>query len=367
MTKRIIHETVTTVTSEFQVIDLCEAGRYREAAIALDGLDPEKNPLAFGMVETARGNQELAKDYLSRAVREGAGDRATVQLACAYWRSGESKEAEALLAALPDSFEVLLLKAIVVGELDPRDALDHLARATKYQVSEGLQARLHNQRALLLRKIGEKDRAIQEYEAAVHYFELAGSDCIPIVIKNLAGVYSDYGEHARAHEQIDKAIALLRTDTDHRAKAFDQKARIYLAEGDYENAKVFATKAISLIENTDKKAWLAECVLTFATVFIRRQEFARALNQLERAEQIGSYLNNDQVVLDSATLKKQLGEELIATAEVNRIESALRSTDSIRAAAKKLQVSHVALLNSMDRYQIPHKPRRKSLIATERS
>lgn len=361
MSNGIIHDAVTVVTTE-TVVELCEAGRYREAAAALEGLDPDLHPLAFGMVETARGNQELAKDYLSRAVRQGAGDKAIVQLACAYWRSGESKEADALLIALPDSFESLILKAIVVGEMDPREALDYLARATKYNVSEGLQARLHNQRALMLRKLGETDRAIQEYDAAIHYFRLAKSDCVPIVIKNLAGVYLDCGEYEQAHQQIDTAISLLENDLDHLAKAWDQKARIYLAQNCLAESEQAARVAVRTVEQTDKKAWIAECLLTLSVVLIQVGRLTEGLTLVDRIEDIGHYVSNDQILFEAATIRKQIADRLAAIAEMQRIKTALRTSQSIRCAAKKLGMSHVALLNAMDRAGIKRKPRPKSIV-----
>jgi tetratricopeptide (TPR) repeat protein len=349
LSERIIHEAVTSVTSEDQVIDLCAAGRYREAATALEGLDPDRFPLAFGMVEVVRGNQDLAKDYLSQAIRKGAGDGAKLQLACAYYHAGEVKEAGAILDELPDSFDVLLLRAILASDLDPRAALDLLDKASAFAAPPGKQARLHNQRAIALRRIGETDRAIREYDAAIHCFEEAMSDQLPAAINNLARVYLDCGDYEGAHAQIDRAISLLARDSDLLAKSYDEKARIYLAQTDLESANRYARMAIREIERTERKGWLAECLVTHARILLLRGEITKALIQADRAEEIGRFLNNDQIVLEACPVKKEIGKTLMKRSDISRIEAEVRSAGGVRAAARKLGVSHVALLRTLKR------------------
>src|SRR6185369_11215528 len=309
-----IQQLTTTVDTQL-VVDLCEAGRYREAVEALRGLNPAEHPLAFGMVETATGNQEAAKDYLSRC----DGPLALTQLAYAYWRSGEIKEARDILKGVPESFDSLLCGAIIENESSPQKALDLLARATVFPVPPGSQARLHNQRAVALRKLGETDRAIGEYDAALHYFEEAKSDCLPFVLNNLAGIYLDCGMYAEAHSRVDQAINLLRSDLSHLAKAYDQKALIYFAERKLDQARNYANKAISSIERTDKKAWLAECLITRARVLSTAVEVGSALIALDRVTGIGEFLNNDQVKLDAADLRTEIAQRLLKQSDMERI------------------------------------------------
>ena len=364
MNERIIHDEVIGVTSENQAMELCEAGRFREAWTALEGLDPDRHPLAFGIVETANGSQERAKDFLSRALREGAGEKAKFHLASSYWRSGELQECRAILSEMADSFEVLLLKAIIVSDLDPHEGLSILKRAARYQVSAGLQARLHNQRAILLRRIGESDRAFQEYDAAIHYFEEAKSDCVPCVINNVVSVYVDCGEYERAHTYIDKAIEMLRAEPDNLAKAYDQKARIYVAEKRIDEAEGYARLAVRTVAASDKKAWVAECLLTHSTVLILKGEPARALLEAERAEAIGVSLGDRQIIFEACSKKKEIAEKLLRDSEIQRIESALILTNqSLKLAAKKLGFnSHQVLKNVMKRHGLKPPERRVSTI-----
>lgn len=352
-----IQQLTTTVDTSL-VVDLCEAGRYREAHELLSGLDPVDHPLAFGMVETATGNQESAKDFLSRC----EGDKARTQLAYAYWRSGEVKEARDVLKGLPESFDRLLCEAIIETDSSPHKTIELLERATNYEVAPGLQARLHNQRAIALRKLGERDRAVREYDAALHYFAEAKSDCLPFVINNLARVYSDYGSYVEAHSCVDRAISLLGDDLSHLAKAYDEKALIYLAEGKLEQAKNFANRAVSTIERTDKKAWLAECLITRARILSKAGEIGSSLIALERVSSIGNYLNNDQVLYDAANLRMEIAQALSKESDIERITLALQIVGTLRGAAKKLELKSVQhLIKIMDRYGIERPRRLKSI------
>jgi tetratricopeptide (TPR) repeat protein len=346
---------MTTTVDTLQVVELCEAGRYREAAEALTGLDPSEHPLAFGMVETALGNQEAAKDYLSRC----EGPLALTQLAYAYWRSGEIKEARDVLKSVPESFDSLLCGAIIENESSPQRALDLLDRAAVFSVPPGSEARLHNQRAIALRKLGERDRAISEYGAALHCFEEAKSDCLPLVINNLARVYLDWGDYSQAHQYIDRAIDLLRDDPSHLAKSYDEKALIYLAQGNLQQARNYANKAISVIERTDKKGWLAEFLITRAKVLSRAGEIGSSLISLERVTQIGEYLNNDQIRFDALNLRTEIAQTLVKESDMRRIALALQMAGTLRAAARKLGLNSVQhLIKIMDRYQMD-RPRRR--------
>lgn len=339
-----------------QILELCEAGRYREAGELLGGLDPAEHPLAFGMVETARGNQEAAKDYLSRC----EGDLARIQLSYAYWRSGETTEARDILKGVPESFDSLLARAIVENESSAKRALKLLDRAARFTVPPGSQARLHNQRAIALRKLGLKDRALQEYDAALYYFEEAKSDCLPLVVNNLARAYRDFGCYTEAHHCADRAIGLLGGDPSHLAKAYDEKALIYLAEGKLDLARNYANRAVSTIERTDKKAWLAECLTTRAKILYKGGEIGSALIALDRVTGIGEYLNNDQVLYGAADLKTEIAQYLLKAADRERIRLAVQIDNSLRSAASRLEITVQGLIKMMDRYALDRPHRLKS-------
>lgn len=333
------------------VVELCDAGRYREAAECLKVIDPEECPLAFGMVEVAMGNQEKARDYLTR----DDSPTSRVQMAVSYWKSGEIREARDVLKTIPESFDRLLAEA-VINEGSPEKVLRILEKANEYQVVPGKQARLHNNRAIALRKLGEHDRANREFEASLYYLEQAKSDYLASSLKNVARVYSQVGEFGRAHELVDRATTLLADEPSSLAQAFDQKALVYLDADNPEAAWGYADKAVKAIERTDQKAIHAEHLITRAKVLSRLGKFTAALGDLDRAESIGAFLSNDQIIVDACNEKRKLADEILVDADIGRIESALRLTTGLRDAAKKLQMdTHQILMRLMKKYAITGK------------
>jgi tetratricopeptide (TPR) repeat protein len=348
-------ETVVTTVAAAVVLDLCEAGRYREAERAVQGVpaDTPDGLLAHGVVAVAVRDLETAKNYLSAAAGNDGEfrDRARFHLAVAYWFGGEAQEAKDLLRSLPDSLEKLLLRAIIETAPPYRltDALRLLDAAAVYQIRPALQARLHNQRGLILRKMGETDRAIQEYEAAIYFFELDQSDCVPLVINNLAGVYLDYGETGRAHEQVDKAIRLLANDLPHLGKAYDQKARIFIAEQKYDDAKRWSEKAVSVLRRTDRREWLSEALIT-------KSRSQRGLEQpcgatLDEAEEIGRYLQRDDLLVGVYEVRNEIARSEFERAEKLLIQTTLKvCKGSFRAAGERLHLTHPTISKLARRY-----------------
>lgn len=334
------------------VFAACESGRYLEARELLPVLvDEPEVLLAYGMVETAKGSQSKAKDYLSKAVRladsKDVRDKARIQLALAYWRCGEIAEAKAILKGVAACFDLFLTKAMM--EPSPKRALNLLNKAASYRVSPGREGRLHNYRAMKLKALGENDRAIQEYEAALFCFEQVESDeCLVFVCNNLGGLYAEYGEYEKAHAHVDRAISLLGQDSAHLSKALDQKAQVLLKENRFAEATTFILRALRL--SSDYKAWRGECLITYAHCLAGSRKFAQALLALEEAEQLGLDLNNDELRIDAALATFRIAGQLVPFAEKQLIEIALKASGSIRAAAARIGTSHQIVLGRIERY-----------------
>jgi tetratricopeptide (TPR) repeat protein len=339
-------ETVVRECTSISLIDLCEAGRYRLAeSVVADGI---QGLLGLGMVEIAKGNLEAAKDYLSRLAfsDESLADRAKVQLAVAYWFGGEATEAKDLVNSVPDSFEKFLLKAII--ESRPKYALRFLKKCEGYSVRPGMAGRMHNQRAIILRKLGQLDEAIQEYEAALYFFEQDQSDCVTIVLNNLAGVYLDFGEIEQAQSYVDKAISLIGDDLPHLGKFLDQKSQIFLAQNDYSAARKQSESAISVLRKTDRKEWLIEALLTYAKA-LRAQHDERELQVLEQAADVCQFLQRDDLLIDVLKRRLELAQQISIEAEKLLVQTAL-SAGSYRAAAVRLQTTHPRVMRLVKKF-----------------
>lgn len=354
MLKTSEHSTVERKRTGVSVIELCEAGRYREAAVFAEGVSPTdaEGLLGLGMVEIARGSLTAAKDYLSKLAfsSEALAGRAKVQLAVAYWYGGETAEAKDLLRDLDDTFEKLLLKAII--EARPKYALRLLDKAAGFEVRPGMAGRLHNQRALIFRNMGKLDEAIQEYEAALYFFEQDQSDCIALVLNNLARVYFEFGDSDRALEYANRAVKLLKDDSGNLGKALDEKSRILLAQGKNKEAGAAGREAIAVLRAADRKEWLVEALLTHARV-LRADEDQRELEVLREAEAVCRFLDRQDLLIDVLRAKMSLAEIVLSQTECRLLETALRACNgSYRSVAVKLHTSHPRIMRLVKKHKI---------------
>lgn len=335
------------------LIELWDAGRYREAEAAAVGLtaSDSETRLGLAMVEIARNNLGAARDFLTPLAfsADPFAGRAKSTLAYAYYLAGEVNEAKDLLDDTPDSFPKLLLKAII--ETRPTYALKILKKAASYDIRPGLAGRLHNQRALAYRKIGDLDTAIQEYEAALYFFEEDQSDCIPLVMNNLARVYLEFKEFDKAHRHVDRAIALLRDDPPHLGKALDEKAQIYLAENKLEQAKHYSLKAISTLRATDRKEWLVEALLSYGRV-LKAEHNDDELAVLQEAADVCRYLQREDLLIDVLQRRSEVSQSIFHSSEKLCIETALRVCGGYRAAAARLKTTHPRIMRLAKKHGI---------------
>lgn len=335
------------------LIELWDAGRHREAQLLAEEMGPTDSAsiLGFGMVEIARGNLDAAKDYLTPlAFKEDPwADRARSTLAYAYYLSGEINEAKDLLKDVPDSFPALLLKGIC--ESRPKYAVKILEKAGCYEVRPGLAARLHNQRAMIYRKTGELDKAIQEYEAALFCFEQDESDCLPLVINNVAGVYLDYGELETAHRYADRAISMLHGDPPHLGKALDQKAQILLAEGRLKEARLKSEQAARVLRQAGRHEWLFEALLTQAKV-LRADRNENEIAILQQAAEVCEYLQRDDLLIEVLQRRSELSQSIFHSSEKLCVETAIRVCGGYRAAAARLKTTHPRIMRLAKKHGI---------------
>lgn len=253
------------------------------------------------------GAQSRAKDMLSRSARLfGDDNRAHVARAWLGWAynwTGEFGEAltmaETVLAApvtSRDRFGALLLKAVVYC----RQGLIALALAAILEmqpfyddVDDLMKGRFHNQRGRVLKLMGERDRAIIDYDSAAQFFERAANlQGEGIAANNLSSIFLDAGRFIEAHNYAERACSLFHRlgDKTYEAKAWDQTALIYLAENNLKSAERAAKHAVSLVQGSDQSSTLAECLITHGTILARLgfDDAQRKLTQaIELCEHVG--------------------------------------------------------------------------------
>lgn len=362
----------TTLTA----IQLCELGRYEEALAIAEDLSGPARALIQGsaMVSSC---PEQGKDLLSEAARLLTGDladKARIWLAMCYWGTGERSEARTILESVrpkePTTIFTLGLNKSIV-ESDDLDLATFLLNEVGHlfdSVNELLRGKFLFQRGYLLRRKKETDRAIIAYEEARYWFEQVGDPAYMVhVVNNLAGIYSDLEEFDKAYQAVDQSIEFHKRFGRSRflAEAYDQKARICLAQKKYEEAQILAPKAVKILEGREQRESLAQSLITEALSLSGTGQYIEAFIRLDRAEHLGRLLQNQELLFTVAETKVTVSEEVSRLCEIGKIERALEMCNgSFRLAAKKLNTTHPRLSRQIKKFNLnwQGKAPRRSII-----
>ena len=266
-----------------------------------------------------KGAQEAAKDLISESTArfERLGEVASAavarsELGLCYWREGAYSEARVLLLRafgdLDDSDTErrgkVLLRLVTVEYSAGRhnDGLNLLrehARIFEASDNHALKGRFHNLLALMFRRLSTAegradylDRAIVEYTAAIYHYEQARHERYKATNENnLAFLLSRLGRHREAHGQLDRAGAtLLRLkDTGLLAQVDETRARVFIAERKYQEAKRVIERAVKTLEQGGTVALLAEALTTQGVVLARLGDYAGSLGSLRRAMEFAEW------------------------------------------------------------------------------
>ncbi|MDX6576504.1 MAG: hypothetical protein QOE96_2457 [Blastocatellia bacterium] len=315
----------------------------------------------LGAERKTKGAQEAAKDLLNESLRlftklrDPLRAKAQIELALCYWRSGEINEAVAFITDIQPAnpeiqFEAKLTKALFEREIGKIDtALDTLKsiESSAEAMPPVLRGQFHQQRAVALRRTtsdGNLDRALVEYEAALVAYEEA--DCFKgeaMVRNNLATVYREFGDYQRAHFYAAKALRLFtQLGSQHLiAEAEDQRALIFLAEGNYSEAARLSRLAAAHLQDSDQKAIHGRTLITLGRSLARMGQVQEAREELERAAVIFEHTNDPVGQADSwlsmiEELPLPTRTALEAIAHAGRLITDTYLADRFRHAATKV-------------------------------
>ena len=266
----------------------------------------------LGSSQRISGAQEAAKDILSESLRlfeiVGLAERvseAKYELSICYWRLGALDEArivltEALQGLSDADLELkakILIRQTLVEYSAHRyyEAWDRLKEAEPVftSASDALKGRWHNQRALVLTKLGPAkrqsdyaDRAIIEFTAAIHHYELAGHERFcGASLNNLAILLYQLGRYADAHEHLDRARTIYArfNDTGVVAQVDETRARVLVAEGRFSQAKKVVAGAVSALREGGEQALLADALVVQGVVQARLGKHEDSVETLREA------------------------------------------------------------------------------------
>jgi CheY-like chemotaxis protein len=292
---------------------------------AVDGLTPQTAAEAllqcgaltgrFGSSRHIAGAQEAAKDLLSEALRifqtlarPSKISEVQYELGICYWRLGALDEARVVLTealrGLTEADSELKAKIsirrtlIEISAHRYHEAWDILNEAEPVfeTANDAWKGRWHNQKALVLlqltnaeRRSDYADRAIIEFTAAIFHYEQARHERFcGNSLNNFAFLLYKLARYAESHENLDRArnIFTRLKDTGSVAQVDETRARVFVAEGRYAEAKGVIAGAVSALREGEEQALLADALVVQGGVLARLGDHESSVSTLTEAMSI---------------------------------------------------------------------------------
>jgi CheY-like chemotaxis protein len=323
----------------------------------------------LGSVQQIEGAQDAAKDLISESIAkfQALGETAKVaaaqsELGLCYRRAGAYNEARVLyheaLESVTDSADPelrakIILRLVTVESCSGRynDALRILTDSTRLfeeSANDALKGKFHNELGLVLRKLGTAehrpdytDRAIIEYTAASHYFELAGHAGYRASAENNLG-YLLYlvGRYKEAHEHLNSARVLFLAvrDRGRVAQVDDARALVLLAEGRTRKAERATGDAVRVLSRGGEQGLYAEALTTQGRVLAKLGRFRESRDTLRKAADIAEAAGAVEDAGRALLVLIEEHGELIAERELlesyRRADRLLRGTQDAETMAR---------------------------------
>lgn len=322
----------------------------------------------LGSVQHVSGAQEQAKDLIFEALRmfQSQGQAARVaeaqfELGMCYFRLGAYDDArlildEALSGLDPQEIElrakILIRHTLVeIWTGHYHEALEMLERAREFFEASGdaLKGRWHGQKGLALqrlavteRRVEHADRAILEFTAAIFHYEQAGHErYCGNNLNDLAMLLYQLGRYSEAHESLDRAAAIFKryADPGSLAQVNETRARVFVAEGRYEEADSIIAGVIEAFEQGGDYALLVDALTLQGLVWARMRAHESSIKILRRAikvaQESGSFFNGGLAAL---TLIEEHGRQRLSERDLYRIycraDELLKGTQDIENLAR---------------------------------
>lgn len=387
-----------TLTPEIRALLRCQAaaelihvGKYEDASEALGelwrgiGVRPTLKGLStstsaevllqcgvlsgcLGSVRSIPDAQERAKDLLTEALRkfqsrgeQGKVSEAKYELGLCYFRLGAYDESRIVLEEaindLKDKDSLLKAKILIrrsfieIWTGRHHDALRVLEEAQPFfeSCTDAVKGRWHNHMALALQRLATAetridyaDRAIVEFTAAAYHFEQANHESYRArAFNNLAMLLYRFGRHDEAHENLDRAAAILTRLNDEcsLAQVKETRARVLAAEGRYREASRTIAEAIEIFEQGGEMALLADAFTIQGITWARLRMYDRSIQILRHAMDIAQDSGaSSSAGLAALALIEEHGEGRLPESELCsiylRADTLLRDTQDAEEVAR---------------------------------
>lgn len=271
--------------------------------------------------DQSREGQETAKNLISESIAfyESINDvkkvaAARIELAYCYWYEGELNEARIFFTEAIEKLTVegntraraLVGLAIVEWSAarydDALSLLTDNAPLFKKITSHSTKAIYHNQLAMVLREIAKSEnkmdllqQAVSEYKEADSHLKLTRNTFFRADLNNNVGnVLRQLNHIKEAHKYLAEArrLAVSVRDKLRVAQIDETRAQVFIAERKFKEAEPVARSVVAILSKTDRKALLADALITHGIILARMNQAERALfsfqNAIESACHVGA-------------------------------------------------------------------------------
>ena len=234
-------------------------------------------------------------------------------LALAYWRTGETNEAESWIEEsrshdIPDHCDARLYSHVIrqlilfsqkrfaeiyaeFGNLE-RDFLEY--------ADNFLTGNFYMNFGLAAKNLGDIAEALDAVQKSRDFFTQAGNRIqLAMAENNLSQLYRAEGRFIEAHEAIDRATELFKTIGDRTREGFslDSKALIYLDEGKLDAGLEVVDQGIAILRKSENYWYLTETIATKARIQLFANDFSTATLTLLEAVELAKMRISEQAAL----------------------------------------------------------------------
>ncbi len=231
-------------------------------------------------------------------------------LALAYWRTGESVEAETWIEEVYShnltnlsyaKLHSFIIKRLIFLQLkkDKESIRDFEIIESQFLKCNypNLKGDFYTHYGLILRNLGKSAKALEKYELAKYYYQESGHQIyLGAIENNLAYLHKSEKNFLNAHQSIDNATEIFKQINDRTREGFslDTKAQIYFDEEKYTEALEVVEKAINVLQKGENFGYLVETFTTKTKILLALDEFSSATFCLFDAVQIAkTYISED--------------------------------------------------------------------------
>ena len=234
-------------------------------------------------------------------------------LALAYWRTGETNEAESWIEEsrshdIPEHCDARLYSHVIrqlIQFSQKRFAeiyaeFGNLEQIFVEHADNFLTGNFYMNFGLAAKNLGDIAEALDSVQKSRDFFTQAGNRIqLAMAENNLSQLYRAEGRFVEAHHAIDRATELFKTIGDRTREGFslDSKALIYLDEGKFEAGLEVVDQGIAILRKSENFWYLTETIATKARIQLFSNDFSTATLTLLEAVELAKMRISEQAAL----------------------------------------------------------------------